>query len=165
MTTMQFAQSATLLAATLTTGLTAGLFYAFDYAVMRGLRRTDDQTFVWAMRAINIAILNGWFALIFGGALLFTAVTAALHLSGDRTPALPWVLAAGACYLTTVLVTGRVHVRLNVALHRAGTAPDEDVHAARTAFEVPWNRWNRLRTSFNTLAFGLLIAAWLAQSG
>jgi hypothetical protein len=35
---------------------------------MPGLRRTDDRTFVDAMQSINVAIINGWFALSFAGA-------------------------------------------------------------------------------------------------
>jgi uncharacterized membrane protein len=49
---------ATLVAGTVTTGLMAGLFAAFSYAVMPGLARTDDATFVRSMQRINVAILN-----------------------------------------------------------------------------------------------------------
>ena len=59
-----------LLAATLATGLMAGLYFAFSCAVMPGLARTDDRTFVAAMQWINVRILNGWFALAFGGAFV-----------------------------------------------------------------------------------------------
>src|SRR4051812_41285218 len=52
-------------AATLTTGLMAGLFYAFDVSVMPGLSRTDDRTFVTAMRSINEAIENPLFAVTY----------------------------------------------------------------------------------------------------
>ena len=40
---LRFAQTATLLAATVTTGLTAGLFYSFACAVMPGLRHAADR--------------------------------------------------------------------------------------------------------------------------
>ena len=61
-------RAAILATATVLTGLSAGLFVTFSYAVMPGLRRTGDATFVQAMRAINSAILNPVFALVFGGA-------------------------------------------------------------------------------------------------
>ncbi|MGH3875241.1 MAG: hypothetical protein ACRDSR_27715 [Pseudonocardiaceae bacterium] len=51
----------TLVAATLATGLLAGLFYAFAVAVMIGLHRVDDRTFVGAMQQINVGIQDGWF--------------------------------------------------------------------------------------------------------
>lgn len=160
---IEFAQTATLVAATLTTGAMAGLFYAFDCAVMRGLRRVDDHTFVETMRAINVAILNGWFGLAFGGALLFTAVTAALHLGGGSSSALPWILAALVLYVFVLGVTGRVNVPLNQRLQTASIASEEDLRAARAGFEVRWNRWNQVRTIANTAAFAALALALLAH--
>ena len=56
-----------LLAATVTTGWMVGLYWSFSIAVMPGLARADDRTFVTGMQGINRAILNGWFALGFGG--------------------------------------------------------------------------------------------------
>ncbi|MGH3730977.1 MAG: DUF1772 domain-containing protein [Micromonosporaceae bacterium] len=145
-----------LVAATLTTGLAAGLFAAFSYAVMPGLRRTDDRTMVGAMQQINTAILNGWFALCFGGAVLFTALAAVLHL-GYAT--LPWIVAGLVFYVATLVITFRINVPLNNALDAAGT-PDEasDLAAVRRRFETPWIRWNWVRTATNLAAFGCL--AW-----
>lgn len=156
---LQLAQATTLVAATLMTGLMAGLFYAFSCSVMPGLRRTDDRTLVTTMRAINAAILNGWFALVFGGALLLTASAAALHLTGDRHTALPWILAGLVFYLVTLGVTGRVNVPLNNQLQAARTETDEGLWAARTGFEVTWNRWNLVRSVSNTAAFAALAMA------
>ena len=39
-------REAVLIAATLTTGLMAGVFGIYSNAIMPGLRRTDDRTFV-----------------------------------------------------------------------------------------------------------------------
>ena len=55
---LELFRSGALAAATLTTGLMAGLYYAYAYSVMLGLSRTDDRTFVSAMQQINVAILN-----------------------------------------------------------------------------------------------------------
>lgn len=160
---LQLVQATTLVAATLMTGLMAGLFYAFSCSVMPGLRRTDDRTLVTTMRAINAAILNGWFALAFGGALLLTAITAALHLTGDRHTAVPWILAGLAFYLVTLGITGRLSVPLNVQLQAARTETDEGLRVARTAFEEAWTRWNLVRTLSNTAAFTALAVALYVQ--
>ena len=48
MTTSETLQRITLIVATVLTGLFTGLFATFSYAVMPGLRRTDDATFVRA---------------------------------------------------------------------------------------------------------------------
>jgi len=136
-------------AATITMGLAAGLFATFSYAVMPGLRRTDDQAFVTAMRRINEAILNGWFALCFGGALVFTAVAAVAQRHG---PALGWVVAALALYAVVLVVTFAVNVPLNNQLAAGGD---------RAAFEARWVRWNIARAAFSTAAFGCLV--WAAM--
>ena len=71
-----------LAAATLTTGLMAGLYYAYAISVMLGLSMTDDRTFLSAMQQINVAIINPWFFVSFFGALVFTALAGVLHLPG-----------------------------------------------------------------------------------
>ena len=58
---MKLIQSISLVAATVTTGLMAGLFAAFAYAIMPALDRAGDRTFIETMQRINIAILNDWF--------------------------------------------------------------------------------------------------------
>ena len=55
---MELFRSGALAAATITTGLMAGLYYAYACSVMPGLSRTDDRTFVSAMQQINVAIIN-----------------------------------------------------------------------------------------------------------
>jgi uncharacterized membrane protein len=142
-----------LVVAVVTTGLMAGLFAAFSYAVMPGLGRLGDAEFVAAMQRINVAILNGWFGVCFGGALVTAAAAAVLHLALDRRPALPWILAGLVLYVLVLVVTIAVSVPLNDRLAVAGTA---DPAAARAAFETSWVRWNVVRTVLNTAAFGCL---------
>ena len=141
---------AALLAGTVACGLMAGLFAAFSYAVMPGLARTDDATFVQALQRINVAILNGWFGVCFAGALVFTAVAAVLLR--DR-PGLPWIVAGLVLYAAVLLVTFAANVPLNNRLEAAGTA---DPAAARAAFETLWVRWNVVRAILSVAAFGCL---------
>ncbi|SCF12506.1 anthrone oxygenase family protein [Micromonospora chokoriensis] len=156
---MGLLSTVSLVAATVTTGLTAGLFAAFAYAVMPGLGRADDRTLVLAMQRINESILNGWFAVCFGGALLFTLLAAALHLAADRRAALPWVVAGLLAYLVVLGVTAVVNVPLNNVLARAGDVDQvTDLAALRERFETTWVRANVVRAVASTGAFGLL--AW-----
>src|ERR687895_2030034 len=94
-----------LAAATLTTGLMAGLYYAYAISVMFGLSRTDDRTFLSAMQQINVAILNSLFFVSFFGALVFTALAGVLHLQTDWRALLPWIAAALVLYAATLLIT------------------------------------------------------------
>ena len=70
-------REAVLVAATLTTGLMAGVFGIYSNAIMPGLRRTDDRTFVAAFQSIDRAIINPALMATFLGALVLTAVAAA----------------------------------------------------------------------------------------
>lgn len=148
---------ATLVAGTITTGLMAGLFAAFSYAVMPGLARTDDATFVQSMQRINVAILNPVFGLCFGGALVLTALALALHRGRAGAG---WVLAGLVLYVAVLAVTFVVNVPLNTRLNEATGDPA----AARAAFESTWVIWNHVRSVLCTAAFGSLCwALYLAR--
>ncbi|MEV8635516.1 anthrone oxygenase family protein [Streptosporangium sp. NPDC051023] len=149
-------QTVSLLAATVTTGLMAGLFAAFAYAVMPGLGRSHDRTFVEAMQKINVAIINGWFMFCFLGGLLFTIVALVLHLrSGQEV--LPWIIAGFVLYAVMFVVTSAVNVPLNDQLAKAGHLGSvTDLAAVRQAFESRWVTWNIVRAVANIAAFAVL---------
>ena len=150
---------AALLAATLTTGLVAGVFDLYAHTIMRGLGETDDRTFVGAFQAIDRAIINPLFMLTFLGALVFTGAAALLQLRAGR-PVLPWVTVAFALYLVTFVITLAINVPLNDAIRAAGD-PDRiaDLAAVRADFhEARWRAWNVVRAVLSTAAFGAL--AW-----
>ncbi|MFF5716132.1 DUF1772 domain-containing protein [Streptomyces buecherae] len=149
-----------LLAATLTTGLMAGLFAAFSYAVMPGLGGSSDRTFVEGMQKINASILNGWFMFCFLGGIAFTALALALSLrSGADRAALPWIITGLVLYLAMFVITSGVNVPLNDQLAKAGDpARIADLAAARRDFEARWVTWNTVRAVANIAAFAVL--AW-----
>lgn len=153
-------RTATLAAATLTMGLTAGLFWAYAHSVLPGLQRTDDRTFVTAMQQINTAILNGWFFTTFVGALAMTALAAVLHVGPGGRAALPLIAAALVLYLLVLAITAAVNVPLNDQLHAAGHPDrDADLAATRAGFATRWIRWNVARAALSTAAFGCLVWA------
>jgi uncharacterized membrane protein len=157
---LELFRSGALAAATLTTGLMAGLYYAYAISVMLGLSRTDDRTFVSTMQQINVAILNPWFFIIFFGALVFTALAGVLHLQADWRGVLPWIAAALVLYAASLVITIGFNVPLNNELAAAGD-PDHiaDLAAVRERFEASWVRWNIARAVASTAAFGCLIWA------
>jgi uncharacterized membrane protein len=157
---MTILRGGTLVAAAITLGLSAGLFYTYSASVMLGLGRSDDRTFVQAMQNINVAIVNPWFMAHFLGALVLTALTAALHVPRDGRPALPWILAALALYLVAVVVTFAVNVPLNNQLEAArGVDTADGLAAARAQFETAWVRWNIVRSAASTGALGCIVWA------
>jgi uncharacterized membrane protein len=156
---MELLQIVLLLAATITMGLMAGVFMIFSVAIMPGLARTDDRTYIGAFQAIDRAILNPLFLSTFLGALALPALAALAHLPDGSRAALPWIVAAFVLYLAVVVITGRLNVPLNNEIKAAGP-PEKiaDPAAVRSRFERRWVRWNVVRTVLTVLAFGLL--AW-----
>lgn len=156
---MKHLQTGVLLVATVSTGLMAGLFAAFAYAVMPGLGRSSDRTFIEAMQGINKAILNPVFMLPFMGTIPLLGLAVVLAWRGHGRSALPWLIAALALYVVAFAVTGGVNVPLNDQLARAGD-PGHIRHLAtvRADFENKWVLWNIVRALLHTAAFACL--AW-----
>jgi len=153
-------QVVTLLPATLTMGLTAGVFGDWAHTIMRGLHKTDDQTFVGAFQALDEAIMNPLFMLAFLGALVLSGIAAVFYLRDGDHSVLPWVAAAFGLYLAAVVITMAIHEPLNDVIRTAGD-PDSiaDLAAVRDAFhETRWVAWHIVRTITTTAAFGCL--AW-----
>jgi hypothetical protein len=87
---MDILRAAALIAATITMGVMAGVFQLYAYAIMPGLARTNDRTFVGAFQAIDTAIINPLFMGNFFGALVFTGLAALLHIGADERSVLQW---------------------------------------------------------------------------
>ncbi len=146
-----------LVAATVTTGLTAGLFYTYACSVTPGLGTTGDFMVAQVMQRLNVAILNGWFLLGFVGALVFTAVAVVLHLPSDGRRVLPAAVGALVCYTASLVVTRVVNLPLNQALADAGQ-PGLTGQPVRMCgrFRTRWVRWNAARALLSTAALGFL---------
>ena len=149
-----------LLAATMTMGIGAGVFQLYNFAIVPGLGRTDDRTFVGAFQQIDTAIIGPWLFLFFFGALGFTTLAAALHLGADERSMLPWIVGAIVLHLAVVVITMRVNVPLNDEI-KAARDPGRiaDLAVVREQFhEARWVGWNLFRAVASTVAFGCL--AW-----
>lgn len=159
-------RAAVLVVTTVATGLMAGVFAIYANAIMPGLRRTDDRTFVGAFQAVDRAIINPLFLATFMLPVFGTGAAALLHLADGERDALPWCAAAFALYLFVFVSTVRVNVPRNDALKAAGE-PDAiaDLGAVRKAFdEHRWARWNLARALANTASFACLLGALVARA-
>jgi uncharacterized membrane protein len=148
----------TLMAATISMGLVAGVFGLYGHTIMPGLKKTDDRTFVVAFQSIDRAIINPWFmGGGFLGALVFTAAAGIFNIGED---ALQWIVGAFVLYVA-------INVPLNDAIKAAGE-PDRipDLRAVRAQFnESRWVRWNLVRVLASTTAFGCLAWALVVHGG
>ena len=139
--------------ALVTIGLMAGMYWDWDVAVMPGLTRLDDRSFLDAMQNLIVAIENPGFFLVAFGAFGFTLAAAVLYAgNGQRQTAL-WIAAALALYVVGLLITVAVHMPINYGLVDAGDPSTiTDLAAARDDFGAPWRVANVCRTATCVLA-------------
>ena len=157
---LELLRAAALLAATMTMGIGVEVFHLYNFAIMPGLGRTDDRTFVGAFQQIDRAIIGPWLFLWFFGALAFTALVVALHIGAYERSALPWIGGAFVLHLVVVVITMVINVPLNDKIKAAGDPGQiADLAAVRQRFhEARWVGWNLFRAVASTVALGCL--AW-----
>lgn len=133
--------------------LGGGTFWSFSTGVMRGLGRTDDETFVTAMKAINRAVMNPLFLLPIFLPPVFLVWAGLNDLDDPRG----WLLfGAGILFFFgAIVVTIGGNVPLNNMLDSA-TSSSRD---ARAAFERRWNVLNGVRSASSVGALVLAILA------
>lgn len=149
--------AAMLATAGVATGLSAGIFAAFQVSIMPALKKVDDDAFVATFQAINRAILNPAFLAVFVGAPVLLGVATASWWRDDRSVA-AWLGLACVLQVANLAITGRGNVPLNTDLDRTGAVSGAAATTARTAFEAPWNRLHAIRTLASvasTVAFGI----------
>lgn len=152
--------------ATLSTGLIAGLFYAYSCSVNPGLGRLTDVEYLKAMQSINRVILNPVFYMTFMGTLLLLPLSA--WLSYHQEPAIRfwYFLAAAIVYIVGVFgVTIGGNVPLNEALDKFNLAGAsvEQLAQYRLQFEAKWNMFHTVRTIANIVSALLAILGCLAR--
>ncbi|WP_018177479.1 anthrone oxygenase family protein [Jongsikchunia kroppenstedtii] len=147
---MQTWRTVFILAATLTSGLLAGLYYAYAISVMPALNQLDSRSAIHAMQRINVVIVNPMFMLTFLGAPLLAAAALFTVFGRDARPVLWWIVAAVVLNIVGTLITAGFNVPLNNRLDQNSIA--------WTDFFGSWVRWNWARAVCHTAAFGCL--AW-----
>ena len=157
---MDVLRATALVAATMTMGIGAGVYLLYAFAIMPGLGRTDDRTFVSAFQQIDTAIVGPFLVIFFIGPLVSTALAAALHFGADERSLLPWIGGALVLQLAMAVITIGINVPLNDEIKAAGDPGRiADLAAVRERFnEAKWVGWNIFRAVASTVALGCL--AW-----
>ena len=134
-------------AATIATGLMAGVYFIYAVSIMPGLRRLDDSGFVAAFQATDRAIINPVFLVAFFAPTALCGISAYTERGelGYR-----WIVVALVLNAAIVAITMAVNVPLNDALKARGDVAGPDAAAARQAFrEERWVAWNWFRVVAN----------------
>ncbi len=139
-------------------GLGSGIYLAFSAGVMPGLIRASDETYVSAMREMNVAIPKSpaFILPLFAPPFLLGGAAVAGFLAGALSPAVLLTIAAVVYLVGSIFLTGGRNIPLNNALE---AARGSDAAAARAAFDRPWRAWNHARTVLTLLAFALAVVA------
>ena len=142
--------------------LVAGLLFGFAIVVMPGIAKLTDKEYLLAFKHMDGIIQNNQplFILVWAGSILSIIITFILgfmELSGNDIYTLSF---ASALYLFGVqLPTFRFNIPLNNSLQKMDIAALEESEAAlsRAVFEIPWNRWNKIRTVNSIIAVSMLL--------
>lgn len=158
-------KSISLLTAVVLTGLSAGLFYAWQVSVIPGTKKVIDMTYLESMQSINRAILNPAFFLSFFGSLIMLSLSTIQQWNTGTTFWL--LLGATLTYLIgTFGVTAFGNVPLNDLLDVMDLASlaEDKASEFRHSYEEKWNRFHLIRTGFSILAFLLSLLAIYSYS-
>lgn len=152
---MSTVEDAAMVAATVVTGLSAGVFYTFQVSVIRALAEVDDARYVATFQSINRTIVNPWFVSVFLGAPVLAATALAVQWGADW-PLMAALAAGFVLQVASVAITVAGNIPLNEALDREGAVTGSAATAARQAFEAPWNRLHLARTLVSVASFAAL---------
>jgi len=133
-------------AAALSSGLIAGVYFAFSGFIMKAFDKIETAQSVAAMNSINEVILRSLFMPVFFGSSIisFLLVVVAFVYWGEAGAGL--ALIAGMVYFVGMFVCTVVfNVPLNNALARLG--PDSaNAQQIWSHYLRTWTKWNHLRT-------------------
>lgn len=144
------------------TGLTAGLCFTWSNAVTPGIGRLDNLSFLKAFQAMNRAIINGKFMIVFFGPVLLLFLNTYLF-KGNNISFWLFLIAAILFFIGIGLVTIFGNVPLNEVLDKSNleALSNVELQELRDKFEQPWNRLHIIRTLSSFSAFVLLIIGML----
>ena len=142
--------------------LVAGLLFGFAIVVMPGIAKLNDKGFLSAFKHMDEIIQNNQplFILVWAGSILsiiITLILGIMNLSGTQIYLLVF---ASILYLFGVqLPTFRFNIPLNNSLQNLDieSLEESEVTSFRVGFEIPWNRWNKIRTVNAILAASMLL--------
>ena len=152
-------------AAATTVGMTTGVMYSYQTAIMPGIGRLTDHEFITAFQAMDREIVNPVFIgpVFLGGGALLAAATIAHR---DEPRRFRRLATASAIYLAGVVgvtMAGNVPKNNKLAEFRVAPSTVQQAAAARQEFEGSWNRLHIVRTLASIASLGALSIAMVSN--
>jgi uncharacterized membrane protein len=154
--------TALLWAAALSSGIIAGVYFAFSGFIMQAFSKIDATQAIAAMNAINETILRSLFMLLFFGSSIISALLIIIAFVHWNEAGAKLMLIAGAVYFIGMFVcTVLFNVPLNNSLARLDpNSTNTDTvwfHYLKT-----WTNWNHLRTVSSLVT--CILCTWLLSN-
>ena len=152
-------------AAATTVGMTAGVMYCYQMAVMPGLGRLTDGEFITAFQAMDREIVNPVFVgpVFLGGGALLVAATVAHRDEPRRFRRLAVASAVYLAGVVAVTMAGNVPKNDRLADFEVASSTIQQAAAARQEFEGSWNRLHIVRTLAAVASLGVLSIAMVTN--
>jgi len=147
-----------MVAATVASGLGAGVYFAYQTSVTWALGEIDDDAYVATFQWINRKIVNPWFVAVFLGAPVLAVATVVMYW-GERGSLVSLLVTGAVLNIASIAITIAGNIPLNTELDQAGTVSGAAATAVRTRFEARWNRLHLVRTVASVGGFVALAAA------
>ncbi|ABG58376.1 conserved hypothetical protein [Cytophaga hutchinsonii ATCC 33406] len=149
-----------MIAAIVSTGMMAGIFFTWTNAVTPGIGRLDDMGYLTAFKSMNKTILNPLFFVLFFLPLCAIPLTAFLKYQEGNQPACILLAVAALLYVAgCICVTVSGNVPLNDLLEKTDLINSnvQQLTQLRSSIEVKWNLFNLIRTVASVMSFSLLV--------
>ena len=150
--------------AILFTGLMAGIFFTWSNAVKPGIGKLSDLEYLKALQSMNRVILNNTFKIIFGGAIITTALLPAFYLNlYPNNVFWIFILILFIYWIGAFGVTVIGNIPLNELLDKTSldSISFEEGKVLRTSIEVKWNNLNLIRSISSGVSFVLLVVSFI----
>ncbi|MDG1440910.1 MAG: DUF1772 domain-containing protein [Flavobacteriales bacterium] len=150
--------------AILFTGIMAGIFFTWSNAVKPGIGKLSDLEYLKALQSMNRVILNNTFKIIFGGAIITTALLPAFYFNlYPNNVFWIFILILFTYWIGAFGVTVVGNIPLNELLDKTSldSISLEEAKVLRTSIEVKWNNLNLIRSISSGVSFVLLVVSFI----
>ncbi|HEX2622345.1 MAG TPA: anthrone oxygenase family protein [Phototrophicaceae bacterium] len=149
------------------TGLSAGVYYTFNVAVMPALRAIRGKQHIAMMQAVNIKIQNPVFFLSFFGPTVLLPLAAWQNRDLAEFPLLVAAALLHIVGVNGVTVVGNIPINDKLEKINTDHLSEEEADQIREEFHgtaSAWMRLHNIRTITATLATALVLIACLSKS-
>jgi uncharacterized membrane protein len=152
-------------AAATTVGMTTGVMYCYQTAIMPGIGRLTDREFIAAFQAMDKEIVNPVFVgpVFLGGGALLVAATVAHRDEPRRFGRLATASVVYFAGVVAVTMAGNVPKNNTLADFQVASSTIQQAAAARQQFDGSWNRLHIVRTLASVASLVVLSIAMVTN--